>query len=66
MIDELKKTTLTGDSAFLAKLTGDYVAKDLVQYKYVKKSLEKYPDWRKDPSVPQTGDPYKRVEVIRA
>lgn len=66
IVDELKKTTLTGDTAFLRKLTGQHVATDLVKYDFVKKSLEKYPDWKKDPSVPQTGDPYKRVEVIRA
>ncbi len=66
MVDELKKTTLTGDADFLAKLTGNHVAKDLVQYAYVKKALTKYPDWKNDHSVPQKGDPYKRTEVISA
>ena len=65
IVDELKQTTVTGDTAFLEKLTGEHVVKDLVNYDYVKKALEKYPDWRKDPSVPQSGDPYTRVEVIK-
>jgi NitT/TauT family transport system substrate-binding protein len=65
IVDELKQTTVTGDSDFLTNITGEHVAKDLVQYDYVKKSLEQYPDWKKDPSVPQTGNPYERVEVIK-
>ncbi|MDT8404239.1 ABC transporter substrate-binding protein [Sulfuriflexus sp.] len=65
IVDELKKTTVTGDSDFLKNITGEHVAKDLVQYEYVKNSLEKYPDWKKDPSVPQSGNPYEREEVIK-
>jgi NitT/TauT family transport system substrate-binding protein len=64
IVDKLKDTTLTGDTAFLEKLKGDFVAKDLVNYTFVKKALEANPSWRKDASVPQTGDPFKRVEVI--
>ena len=62
--DELKKVVLTGDRAFMDKLTADTVVKDLVNYGFIKKSLEKYPKWRNDPSVPKTGDPYVRKEVI--
>lgn len=66
IVEELKKTTVTGDSGFLDKLDSEFVVKDLVQYEYVKKALEKYPDWKKDPSVPQSGNPFERTEVIRA
>ena len=45
-------------------LTADTVVKDLVNYSFVKKSLEKYPKWKDDPSVPKKGDPYTRTEVI--
>ena len=61
---DLKKTLVTGDTTFLHKLTPDFVAKDLVNYDYVKKATEKFPAWKKDPSVPQSGDPYVRTEVI--
>ena len=40
------------------------VVKDLVNYTYVKKALEANPAWKMDASVPQSGDPFKRVEVI--
>lgn len=67
-VKRLKETTLTGDKTFLKKITGEHVAKDLVNYDFVRTALEKHPDWKAqwktDPSVPQTGDPYKRVEVI--
>lgn len=62
--DELKKVVLTGDRAFMDNLTAETVVKDLVNYNFVKKSLEKYPKWKDDPSVPKKGDPYTRTEVI--
>lgn len=61
---DLKKTVITGDSTFLDKLTPDFVAKDLVNYDFVKKSLEANPKWRDDPSVPKAGNPFVRTEVI--
>ncbi|MBI1284227.1 MAG: twin-arginine translocation signal domain-containing protein [Thiobacillus sp.] len=64
IVDKLKDTTLTGDTAFLDKLKGDFVVKDLVNYTFVRKALEANPSWKKDASVPQSGDPFKRVEVI--
>jgi NitT/TauT family transport system substrate-binding protein len=63
--EELKKIVLTGDRAFMDNLSADFVAKDLVKYDYIRKSLEKHPSWKKDLSVPQTGDPYNREELIR-
>ena len=66
IVDELKQTAVTGDAGFLEKLTGDFVANDLMQYDYVKSALNKYPDWKKDLSVPQTGNPFERTEVIKA
>lgn len=65
VVEELKQVVLTGDRAFLDDLTPDHVAKDLVNYDFIKKALEKNPKWKNDLSVPQTGDPYNRVEVIK-
>jgi NitT/TauT family transport system substrate-binding protein len=63
-VSALKETVLTGDTAFLEKLSPDHVAKDLVNYDFVKKSLEANPKWKNDSSVPQSGDPYTREEVF--
>lgn len=64
VVDELKSTVVGGDLGFLNKLTPDFVAKDLVNYTYIKKALNANPKWKLDPSVPQTGDPFERKEVI--
>lgn len=60
----LKKTLVTGDRSFLDKLDPAFVAKDLVNYDHVKRATGKYPAWKKDPSVPHSGDPYVRTEEI--
>ncbi len=65
VVEELKKVVLTGDRAFMDDLSPDFVAKDLVNYDFIKKALEKNPKWKKDLSVPQKGDPYNRVELIK-
>ena len=64
VVTELSKTVVTGDDAFLKGLTPEHVATDLVNYTYVKKALEANPAWRDDASVPKTGDPFTRTEVI--
>ncbi|MCG6936471.1 MAG: ABC transporter substrate-binding protein [Proteobacteria bacterium] len=64
VVSELQQTVITGDDAFLQKLTPDFVANDLVNYDYIKKSLNANPGWRNDASVPRTGDPFTRVEVV--
>ncbi len=64
VVNDLKKTAITGNAAFLSRLNADFVAKDLVNYTFIKKALQAHPKWRNDPSVPQTGDPFHRVEVI--
>jgi NitT/TauT family transport system substrate-binding protein len=64
VVSFLKKTVITGDARFLGDLTPQYVAKDLVNYDFVKKSLEMNPKWRNDPTVPRSSDPYTRMEVV--
>lgn len=64
VVSDLKKTVVTGDAAFLKELTPQFVAKDLVNYDFIKKSLDANPKWRIAPSVPKTGNPFKRVEVF--
>ena len=64
VVSDMKETLVGGDLAFLDKLSPDFVAKDLVQYTYIKKALEANPKWKTDLSVPQKGDPFERKEVI--
>jgi NitT/TauT family transport system substrate-binding protein len=62
--EELKKTRVEGDLSFLSSLSPDFVAKDLVNYTYIKKALDANPKWKEDLSVPQKGNPFERSEVI--
>ena len=64
VVADMKETLVGGDLAFLNKLTPDFVAKDLVQYSYIKKALDANPKWKTDLSVPQKGNPFERKEVI--
>lgn len=64
VVTDLKQTLVTGNKSFLEDLTPEHVAKDLVNYDFVKKALEANPKWRNDASVPATGDPYIRTEVF--
>lgn len=63
--DQLRQIVLTGDRSFMDDLTTDFIVRDLVNYDYVKKSLEKNAKWRADLSVPQSGNPYEREEVFK-
>ena len=65
VVTELKETVITGDDAFLDTLTPQHVSKDLVNYEYIRNALEANPAWKNDSSVPKTGDPYTRTEVIQ-
>jgi NitT/TauT family transport system substrate-binding protein len=63
IVEAMTTTVVGGDTTFLSGLDPEFVARDLVDYTFVKSALEKYPDWKKDPSVSQ-GDPYNREELI--
>ncbi|MEZ5660932.1 MAG: ABC transporter substrate-binding protein [Burkholderiaceae bacterium] len=63
IVEEMNKTVVGGDATFLKGLDPQHVADDLVDYRYVKAALEKYPAWKNDPSV-NPGDPFNRQEVL--
>ena len=65
MVDAMDKTVVSGSKDFLKGLNGDFVAQDLHDYNYIKKSCEKYPEWKNDPSVTDKNNPYEREEIIR-
>lgn len=64
IIDEMNKAVVSGDKTFLANLKPEFVANDLVEYEFVKNALNKYPAWKKDPSV-NPSDPFNREEVLK-
>ncbi|WP_346899205.1 ABC transporter substrate-binding protein [uncultured Roseibium sp.] len=63
IVEQMNNTVVGGDTTFLDKLDPQFVADDLVNYDYVKAALEKYPEWKNDPSV-NPGDPFNREEVL--
>jgi NitT/TauT family transport system substrate-binding protein len=63
MVQEMKRTVVGGDTAFLTPLDPEKVSNELVDYDFVRKALEKFPDWTKDPSV-NKANPFAREEVI--
>jgi len=65
VVRDLKNTQVTGETDFLAELSPQHVSNDLVQYDYIRNTLQQFPDWRNDPSVPDGDDPFTRSEVIQ-
>jgi len=63
IVNELKNTLVGGDTTFLEQLDADFVADDLVDYKFVKTAMEKYTGWDKVPGF-NADDPFNREEVI--
>ena len=64
LVEAMRITVGGSDSTFLAQLTNDFVAADLVDYRYVTAALENNPAWLNDPSVDATS-PYEREEIIK-
>lgn len=65
VIERMREVVLTGEREFLNEHETEFILDDLVNYKFIKNSLEKHPEWKNDKSVPQEGDPYEREEVFK-
>jgi len=63
IVKALNETVVGGDKTFLSKLDPEFVAKDLVDYRFVRSALDKYPEWKNDPSV-NVSNPFERTEVF--
>jgi NitT/TauT family transport system substrate-binding protein len=63
IVDAMNKTVVEGDTTFLRGLDPAFVADDLVDYRFVKSALERFPDWKNDPSVDKAS-PYERTEIL--
>jgi len=65
IVEAMNETVVSGETTFLEGLDPEFVANDLVDYAFVKNALEKYPEWKNDPSVASDGDPYTREEIMK-
>lgn len=63
IVEAMNETVVGGDTTFLKKLDPEFVAKDLVNYDFVRSAMNKFPEWKKDPSV-NPSDPFTRTEVL--
>ena len=63
IVKAMNDTVVSGDTTFLKSLDPEFVAKDLVNYDFVRKAMDKYPQWKNDPSV-NPKDPFAREETL--
>jgi NitT/TauT family transport system substrate-binding protein len=63
IVESMNKTVVEGDTTFLKNLDPQFVADDLIDYRFIKSALERFPAWKNDPSVDKAS-PYDRKEVL--
>ena len=63
IVSAMNETLVEGNTTFLRDLDPGFVANDLVDYRFVKAALARYPGWTKDPSV-DAANPFERKETI--
>ncbi|MBR9884200.1 MAG: ABC transporter substrate-binding protein [Oceanospirillales bacterium] len=64
IVNELKQTLVGGDNTFLQSLDADFVADDLVDYRFVKAAMEQHSGWQDAPGF-NAANPFEREEVIK-
>ncbi len=63
IVGAMTQTLVSGDTTFLSNLDADFVAKDLVDYRFVRNALQANPSWTQDPSV-NAAAPFERQELL--
>ena len=63
IVNELKNTLVGGDTKFMEGLDANFVAKDLVDYNFVKVAMDKHQGWKQAPGF-NADNPFEREEVI--
>lgn len=63
IVEAMNKTVVEGDTTFLKGLDPNFVAEDLVDYRFVKAALGRFPEWTNDPSVDRS-NPFVRQEQL--
>ena len=64
IVESMSRTLVGGDKTFLDDLDPGFVTQDLVDYKFVARAMLKYPQWKDDPSVSKSQDPFVREELF--
>ncbi len=64
IVSELKNTLVGGDANFIQELDPEFVAKDLVDYRFVKTAMEANTGWQNAPGF-DAENPFQREEVIK-
>lgn len=64
IVEAMGQTVVEGDATFLKGLDADFVAKDLVDTRFVEAALKANGDWVNDPSVVDKANPFQRVETL--
>lgn len=64
IVEAMNKTLVEGDTTFLKNLDPNFVAEDLVDYRFVKAALGRFPEWVEDPSVDKA-NPFARQEQLQ-
>ena len=63
IVEMMNNTMVDRNKTFLTKASPGFIAEDLVNYQFVKRALEKYPEWKEISGVnPQ--DPFQREELL--
>jgi NitT/TauT family transport system substrate-binding protein len=62
LVRNMNETLVEGDRTFLNDLDPDFVAQDLVDDRFVKEAIRKYP--QAHPPLSQSTDPWRRTEEI--
>jgi NitT/TauT family transport system substrate-binding protein len=63
IVAAMNKTVVEGNTTFLHNLDPEFAAQDLVDYRFVKSALERFPEWQQDPSVDRDS-PFERKELL--
>jgi NitT/TauT family transport system substrate-binding protein len=64
IVEAMNKTVVEGDTTFLKGLDPTFVAGDLVDDRFVKAALGRFPEWVEDPSVDRSS-PFVREEQLK-
>jgi NitT/TauT family transport system substrate-binding protein len=63
IVNAMNDTLVSGDKSFLGGLDPEFVARDLVNYDFVRTAMEKHRGWETAPGV-DPENPFEREEVI--
>lgn len=63
IVEMMNQTLVDDDKTFLNKAKPDFVIQDLVEYDYVRRAIDKHPQWHKLPGI-SSNNPFEREEIV--